>query len=238
MNPINQNNRKTRPGFTLLEILIAMFILAIVLSTIFTSYTGTVRIVDQTEREAEMYAMARIALERMIQDLESAYFPTSKKSPESEKGPVQQAGFVGEDKEIDGRSADTLRFVSSAHLVLEEEGDGSGVAEIAYRVEENEEGGRLVLYRADTPEFEKVSEEKTDGAILCEGLFSVNFTYTDSDGEVYENWDSGEEKFKDRMPVMVSILLEFANRSHPEAPLKFMTGVALPLARDTHGKAS
>ena len=238
MNSMNRRSQKNHPGFTLLEILIAMFILAVVLSTIFTSYTGTVRIVDETEHEAEIYVMARIALERIIQDLESAYISTSKKLTEPEGGAVQQAGFVGEDKEINGISADTLSFLSSAHLILGEEEGGSEVAEIAYRVSESENMGSLVLYRADTTEFEKVSEEKTDGAILCEGLFSVNFTYTDADGEVYENWDSGEEKFKDRMPVMVSILLEFANRSHPEMPLKFMTGVALPLARETHEKTS
>ncbi len=61
------------PGFTLLEILIAMFIFAIVLSTIYTSYTGTFRILDETKEQTDIYRMARIALERMHEDLESVY---------------------------------------------------------------------------------------------------------------------------------------------------------------------
>jgi general secretion pathway protein J len=235
MKQINPTNRS---GFTLLEILIAMFILAVVLSTIFSSYTGTLRIVDDTESEAEIYAMARVALERMLEDFESVYFSKSKKTAESEEDALQPARFVGEDKENEGSGADTLRFLSKAHLILEEGGNDSGVAEIVYSVGESEEGGNLVLYRSDRPEVERASEQGTEGAILCEGLFSVDFTYTDAEGEVHENWDSREEKFKDRLPAMVSITLQFVNRSQPDVPLKFMTGVALPRAGDLHGQAS
>ncbi|MBW1614275.1 MAG: prepilin-type N-terminal cleavage/methylation domain-containing protein, partial [Deltaproteobacteria bacterium] len=63
MNPTNTTNTNNPSGFTLAEILIAIFLFAVVLTTIYTSYTGTFRVVDETESQAEIYRMARIAME-------------------------------------------------------------------------------------------------------------------------------------------------------------------------------
>ena len=243
---MNTTNSTNLPGFTLLEVLISVFILAVVLSTIFTSYSGTFRVVDETESQAEMYEMARVAMQRIVEDLESVCFRGSEKSSKSEsektskigEEPFQRARFLGEDKEINGRAADTLRFLSRAHLVLDEDGEPSIPAEIIYSVKESAEGDTLVLYRADTMELEKVSEEEKDGLILCDSLVSVNFTYTDADGDVHDTWDSTKEEFKERLPLKVSIILEFVNKSRPETPLKFMTGVVVPMAREDHAKSS
>lgn len=220
------------PGFTLLEILIAMFIFAIVLSTIYTSYTGTFRILNETEEQTDIYRMARIALERMHEDLESVYaLPSGESSePDEEDESVQVFAFVGEDKEINGKSADSLSFISRAHLVFGEQEQTSGTAEIAYYVGETDEGEGLVLYRSDTPRGAEAPDEETDGLVLCEKLLSVDFTYYDAEGEEYYNWDSTTgESGDDRIPKMVSISLEFVNKSDPEAPFRFLTKVALPV---------
>jgi len=234
-NPINQPVSK---GFTLLEILIAVFILAIVLSTIFTSYTGTFRIIDETESQADTYGMTRIALGRVLEDLESIYFSKTSETLASEGAAIQATRFVGEDKEIKERSADSLRFLSRAHIVFDEEDKDFEVAEIIYYVKKNEDGDSLVLYRSDTLEFEETLTEDKSGLVLCDGLLSVNFAYYDMNGKLYDSWDSTEGDFVDRLPAMVSIELSFANRSNPEAPIKFMTGVTLPMARDKYEKAT
>ncbi len=227
MNPTNSTNSTNPKGFTLLEILIAMFIFAIVLSTIYTSYTGTFRIVNETESQADIYGMARIALERMHEDLESVYIPKDAKLPESD----EDSTFVGEDTEIKGRSADSLRFISRAHLVFSEQEQASGTAEIAYYVEEDNEGEGFVLYRSDTPAFEEMPEVGTGRLVLCDSLVSVNFNYYDDEGEVHDNWDSTSEELEDKIPQRVSIKLEFENSADPETPFSFMTSVALPLSR-------
>lgn len=224
MNPIRPR------GFTLMEILIAIFIFAIVLSTIYTSYTGTSRIVNETESRADIYAMARIALERILEDLESVYI--TPRDPQSTKSDGERAQFVGEDKELKDGSADSLSFISMAHLVFSEQDQSFGPAEIGYYIEEDEEGEGLVLYRTDTLAFQEKPEEGGGrGLVLCDRLASVNFTYYDDKGEVYDNWDSTSEAFKKTIPQMVSILLEFANESNPESPFAFMTSVALPISR-------
>ena len=226
-NSMNPTNTINSTAFTLLEILIAMFIFAVVLSTIYASYTGTFRIVNETESQADIYGMARVALERIQEDLESVYIPKDAKSPESD----EDSPFVGEDEETKGRGTDSLHFISRAHLVFSEQEQSSGTAEIAYYVEGDEEGEGFVLYRADTPAFQEKPEEGTGGLVLCDSLVSVNFTYYDDEGEEHDNWDSTSDEFKDKVPKMVSIKLEFENSTDPERPFSFMTSVALPLSR-------
>lgn len=214
-------------GFTLFEIMITTFIFAVVLSLLYTAYMGTFRNIEATESQSDIYGMARITLERMVEDLGSVYVNI----PPSD-------GFMGEDAEINGRNADTIRFLSRAHIVFNEDNVGARMAEIVYYIKESEEEDTFILYRSDTQEFEERPEEGTGGLILCDGLFSVNFIYYNDEGEEYESWDSTKDEFKGRVPAMVSIVLEFFNRSNPEAPFKFKTGVALPMARNSYGKTS
>jgi len=228
----DRENRENQAAFTLLEILIAMFIFAIVLSTIYASYTGSFRIVNETESQTDIYEMARIALERMHEDLESVYISEKAKGSESEEEASSSSGFFGEDKEITGRSADSLEFSSTAHVDFSEEDETCGTAEIAYYVQEGNDGEGLVLYRSDTPAFEEKPEKATGGLVLCDSLVSVNFTYydDDEDDDGYDDWgDSTSDQSKNPIPTRVSILLEFQNRSDPEKPFKFLTTVALPV---------
>jgi len=220
-----------KKGFTLLEILIAISIFASVLSTIFISYTGTFNVLDQTESRANIYRMARIALERMQEDLESAYFISGTEKSESKENPFDSTPFIGKDAEIDGRDADTLSFISRAHIDFDEEENGTGITGISYYVGENEKGDGFILYRSDTPRFAKAPEEGTGGLILCDGLFSVDFTYYDGDSKSLEKWDSTGDELKDKFPVMVEIELSFIDNSNTEIPVKFILNVSLPMGR-------
>ena len=231
-------NLRGRQGFTLLEILLAMFIFSIVLSTLYAAYTGTFRNVDETESQADIYRMARIALERIAEDLESAYIPPWAVVTESEGKTPQSPAFVGRTAQISDRRADTLMFISRAHLVFDEEEVDTTVARISYEVRQSAEDEEVfVLYRSDIPGFEEQPEERAGGLVLCDGLHAVDFTYYDDKGRRYDGWDSSNEESRDRLPVMVSIVLEFVDKRNPGAPLKFVSGVVLPMAKEGYEKA-
>jgi general secretion pathway protein J len=197
-------------GFTLLEILLALSILATVLSTVFASYTGTFRVVSETESQAEIYQMARVVLERILEDLES-FHP----EPEDKENPVS------------GGSETSLHFLSSAHLVFGEEDQSWGTTVISYEVEEGDGEEGMILYREE--------ENSEEGKLpLCERLTSIQFGYLDAKGEEMEEWDpSSEEELK-----MVSVALEFLNPSDSETPLKFSTSVYLPVFRVDDGEVN
>jgi len=228
--PVLQNS-SGQSGFTLLEILIAIVIFATLLTTIYASYTGTFRVIDDTESQAEIYQMARIAMERMLEDLESVYIQKGSQQPGSEGSEENLFQFLGEEREIMGRRADTLRFLSSAHIDFSGKAPGYGATQIGYYVKEDNDGEGFVLYRADSPLFKETYplDEKSGGLVLCEGLVSVAFTYYGKDGETSNSWDSTSEGTENKIPKAVSITLEFENASNPELPIKFMTSVALPM---------
>ena len=235
------NSKSKRRGFTLLEVLIAMFIFAVILSTIYVAYTGTFRNIEETESQADLYQMARIVLERMTEDLESAYIVAQTKDAKEEESPEanQTTRFVGTMAEVEGRRLDTLRFASKAHIVFNGGEPYPGTAEIVYYVRENSgEVGGFTLYRTDRANFERGEEDATSGWILCDHLYAIRFTYYDQEGSAYDNWDSTEESFKDKVPSEISILLELANETNPESPLKFMTAVALPMSKGDYGQTS
>jgi general secretion pathway protein J len=207
-----------RNGFTLLEILLAIFILATVLSTVFASYTGTLRMVSETESQADVYLMARIAFERILEDLESFYLPEQSETSE-----------IGEEEQPFEFTTTSLRFPSRAHVVFSEEDQPWRATEISYEVREGDDGEGMILYRRERPQGreEEASEEGGGGLPLCEKLWTedpVKFSYYDAEGEETENWDSSSE---DAVPRGVSVALQFINPSDPETPLKFATSVAL-----------
>ncbi len=222
-------------GFTLLELLVALTILAAILAMLYPSYTGTFRNIEAAESQSEIYQMARIALERISEDLQSACIPKKSGAYQNSEGNDRSTFFLGQDSTLDGKNADRLRFLSEAHVLLNEN-DRAGRGWIAYYVKEMEGEDALVLYRSDTLELEDKMEEETGGFVLCDRLHSIDFTFHDENGETYDFWDSSIEPFKDKLPVMVTIRLKAVNKSENGPPISFMTSVSLPMARNRYVK--
>jgi len=231
---------KGQQGLTLLEIMIAMVICAVVFSIIYSAYSGTFRNRDVMKTQADIHMAARIALERIVEDLESAYLPGGAKAPKSNGNEKGAAFFVGEEREIHGRRADTLRFLSSAHVSFSEEERPVGIAKIRYHVKRQGDGDSLYLYRSERLPVEgEEIEGEDEGFLLCEGLNSVKFSYYDREGNSYEAWDSRGEEQGNKLPARVSITLEFLDPLDPEVPVRFFTSVSLPLGlQESNGERS
>jgi len=233
-SPAGAGQHSTRhSGFTLLEILIAIIIFATLLTTIYASYTGTFKVIDDTESQAEIYRTARIAMERILEDLESVYIQNGSQSVSSEEEAGISFQFLGEERDIMGRRADTLQFISSIHIDISGKSPGYGPTQINYYVKESEDEDEedLILYRSDNPLFNKTDSfyEDSGGLALCEGLDSVAFTYYGEDGQTFSNWDYGSMGSENKIPKAVAITLEFKNTLNPELPIVFTTSVALPM---------
>jgi prepilin-type N-terminal cleavage/methylation domain-containing protein len=228
MTSPNTRDSINRNGFTLLEILLAIFILATVLSTVFASYTGTLRMVTETESQAETYQIARIAFERIIQDLESFYLPEHSESDEMSE----------EDQPFEFTST-SLRFPSRAHVVFSEEDQSWGTTEISYEVREGDEGEGMILYRRERPQWAEaeVSEEGQGELPLCERLWTedpVKFIFIDAEGKETDDWDPSSEE---QAPTRVDVVLQFINPSNPETPLRFATSIALHVSKEVQEEA-
>ena len=71
-----KTNKGKFNGYTLLEVLVSIAIFAAIVSVIYPSYFGTLNNIEYTESEAEIYQMARIAMERVTKDIGSVYIPS------------------------------------------------------------------------------------------------------------------------------------------------------------------
>jgi len=215
---------KSRAGFTLIEILLAIFILAIVMSTVYASYTGTLMIVEDTRHSDYIYGMARNTMKRMIADMESI-------SPYS--GAFR---FVSEENTIGDDNFTDLTFLTSAHLDFFD-AHSSGTALVRYSVEEDADKEGYLLKRSDILYRSGMEEQEEDlkgaGFVLCDSLTSVKYAFYDSEGEEYEEWDTASpiKPGSEGVPFLISVQLEFMNPKDAENPFRFTTRVFVPMAR-------
>jgi prepilin-type N-terminal cleavage/methylation domain-containing protein len=211
-----------RKGFTLLELLIAVFILVTVLSTIYAAYRGTFRIIKDSEDDGEIYSMARTAMDRMFKDLSAFSAAGGAIKLVSRSQEAMQGEFTG------------LTFVSGAHLAFSEDERPSGLAEITYYIDEDQRrDGNYRLLRNDVFLAEAGKEEQPGGGfVLCEQRHSLIFKFFDNAGREQESWDSDSdaEMQKNRAPAMVSIELKLENHKDKDHPYTFTTKVFLPLS--------
>lgn len=227
--PEKTRNPNPARGFTLIEVLIALFVFAMIVSALFSVYRTTVSIIDEAESQEDIYQMARIALERITEDLGSTYHPEKSQSPQTDQAMAEPALFQGEKKEMGDLRCGELRFLSLAHLTFSDEKCLAEPVEIAYYGAIRGEENVLDLYRSDTSLTRERPESGTGGALLCKGLSSIDFIFYDADGEPHENWGSDKGPSGGRFPSRVSVLMEFPNRTNPDRPYRFMTGVAIPM---------
>ncbi len=212
-----------RGGFTLLEVLIAIFILSLVMSTVYVSYTGTLKVSRQVEEEGNIYKMARITMDRLIRDLSS----------------LQPSGgtfyFTAEKEKIKNNEFHSLYFWSAAHLALEEnEGQGSP-AVIRYMVQEEGNEGGFSLWRADAAIAKPAQKKETaDGYVICRHIEAFKLTFYDAQERETDVWDSGATASQgEPLPRSAKIELALTNPGNREKPYTFMTRVFLPSKKRT-----
>jgi len=210
--------RVAKSGFTLLEILLAIFILGIVLTTVYAAYTGTMRTVTQTDYDNHVYSMARSTMKRMVEDI----------------GSVCTFGgkfiFLSQSSELGVSDLAELTFLTNSHISFGEDTTG-GLAAIMYYLEEDAKGNGYILLRKDvvyTGE-ESIPLEKSGGYILCKRIKSIRYTFYDTKGDDFDNWDSATDDHKDRAPLMVAVHMTFLDPEDEDNTYPFMTKMFIPM---------
>ncbi len=196
-------------GFTLLEVLLATTILGVVMAMLSLALSATLRVVEATEQQEEIYYLAQTALRRITEDLAAT-------------AATPEGIFIGRNNGIRDRRADSLVFTSLAHLVLNPEKQLPGVATIRYTVAADPDDQRLLhLLRSDTlvlPGVAAVTGTTNDPAaepafLLADSLRAVKFDYFNRTGQEFDSWqkqpsaEEGEEPGE--LPAAVQCTLEF-----------------------------
>jgi general secretion pathway protein J len=219
-------------GFTLLEILVAMAILGVVVTTVLASFNMVFSTTERLDSGAAIFEMGKNTLSRIVADMENVHILKRPfyKLPRT-GDPPDLYRIQGSVEASSGARFAKLRLSSRQHVPLEPAARDAGIAEIVYYVQVRRDGV-AVLRRADHlypyPRFE---ENGTD-PVLCENVKSLAFTYVAEDGAEEEAWDSDAARFGYATPALVRVRLEVA--AGDDAAL-FQTAVSLPLVRRKQG---
>jgi general secretion pathway protein J len=208
-----------KEGFTLIELLIAIAIFGMVIGLAYSSYNATFHIIGAAESQTETYSKAKVAMERIINDLESFYSG-------------DDLIFAGTSESTSGHRSDTLEFTSTASVRLRPDSFPVGHVIIRYYIEKDLDSDSLVLYRSEQSALNGEEEDDTAGLLLCDALQEVAFDYQDKDGEDVKSWGENDKKMDaSSLPTLISISLRFNDGQEDEPGTLFKTSLTLPTAR-------
>ena len=220
--------REKAAGFTLLEILIAISIFAVVVTTIFGSFHFVFGNIDAIDNAMTDYEMAGDGLHRMQADLRTLYIALPPGYVIGEDADSSDPyRLVGDVVDTGAGAFSRLRFTSFSHLPMGRQWR-QGIAEIIYYVEEQTDGSGT-LKRSDRIEFNEPPEQERNDPILCENVRALKITYIDADRDERDRWDSDSEEFEYATPraIRIQIAVGSGQLSH-----EFEVLIALPVYRD------
>lgn len=193
-------SRRQPGGFTLLELLVAMVLMVVTASCLYTAlYTGF-----RAHRSAvvaiEPTSQALNAIELLKQDIYGVLPP----------GEGLAGAFIGTDASgIKGADADSLLF-HTTHTYASEEQVVGGLSRIELLLEEDAESDNdtHLLLRRVTTNLLAPKEAEADEQVLCRNVVGLNLRYFAGGGWV-DGWDSTEDA--NSLPLAIELDVRIAH---------------------------
>ncbi|HKK01512.1 MAG TPA: type II secretion system protein GspJ [Desulfuromonadales bacterium] len=179
-------------GFTLVEILVAIAIIAILLSTVYGIFSSVSKARQKLETEGQTYQLARVIFERLGRELQGAYYVTTNLHSEF-------AGGLTED----GRPFLELSTTASTP----QGGKLTGIAAVRYELQPDPqspagEKQSQELMRTEVPLFE-VPDPNAKPYRLARGISKLTFRFY-RDGKWQPSWNAQNDG---GLPEMVEVTL-------------------------------
>jgi prepilin-type N-terminal cleavage/methylation domain-containing protein len=208
-----RNPQSTRSAFTLLELLVAMSLMVVVSSCLYSAlYTGF-RAYRSAQAAVDPTAAAINVIELIKQDIGGVLPP----------GGTLAGAFLGTDSGgLKGVDADSLEFHTTHVYVDDARLDGrtttatatplvGGIGKVALLLEEDseEKDGTYLLLRQVTTDLLAPREMEPEEQVLCRGVASLNFRYYDGTGWV-DSWDSTTDS--NSLPLAVEVDIQIARK--------------------------
>jgi type II secretion system protein J len=184
-----------RGGFTLLELIVAMAMVAILATSLYASLRIAFRAQASAERAIEPVRTASVALDLIRADLENAIPP----------GDVLAGSFVGTDGTDDrGLDGDDLVFYGTSDAPEHPSGNGE-IKSIELMVIVPDGSSDHVLVRHVTRNLLSQIEVDPDEEVICRGVSGFNLRYYDGT-QWLDTWESSQQENK--LPAAVEVTLE------------------------------
>ncbi|MBI4822506.1 MAG: prepilin-type N-terminal cleavage/methylation domain-containing protein [Deltaproteobacteria bacterium] len=219
---------KTNPeaGLTLIEIVLAVSILAIMGAM---TYGSIARGFDAYETVTEIdarYHNVRVGLERMTREISMAFLTAPTRNAGREE--MWKTLFRGEP----GTPFAKLDFTSLAHDVLYADAKESDQCEIGYfGASDPDDPKKINLMRREDPRIDREPDEGGRAYVLAENVKDLKFRFYDPRTlEWTDEWDTEDVDYAGRLPTIVEIKLVVEDEDGQELPFVTKTRINLPNA--------
>jgi prepilin-type N-terminal cleavage/methylation domain-containing protein len=226
-------NRHARCAFTLLELLLAIGILALAMVVAFTTFGIVTTAWRKGTTLADEVHHGDFAMEQLVMGLRSAHYPDA-------KAMSSPYGFWMEDESAGEHPSDTISWVKQGSaLVGSDPSLAGGPHRVVFSVEDDDEGGRAACVKAwrlqgqpeDFDPEEDVETETLSRRVLG---FNCRAAYEKKEKEI--DWlDEWEDT--NRLPVYVELTLYLAPLSEGEDPVEVKRAIEIPVAPLSWGTA-
>jgi prepilin-type N-terminal cleavage/methylation domain-containing protein len=225
----------TRSAFTLLELIVAMSLMVVVSSCLYTAlYTGF-RAYRTAQAAVDPTSAAINVIELIKQDIGGVLPP----------GGTLAGAFIGIDSGgLKGVDADSLEFYTTHVYVADTQlGGGTttstapvgGIGKVALLLEEDSEkkDGTYLLLRQVTTDLLAPRQMEPEEQVLCTNVASLNFRYFDGSNWLDE-WDSTADA--NSLPLAVEVDIEIARKDKYSNELqkrRLVQSFAIPCQSET-----
>lgn len=223
--------RRSRSGFTLIEVMIAVTVLALISGLLFTAFSSLQRSKEGVRRVSDRYREGRMAMARITRELESAYI--SKHRPLDESMTVVATMFKGQQDS----PADRLDFNAFIHRRIDRDSHESDQAEVSYYGEENPHvPGQIDLIRRINPRLDLEVEQGGRAQVLASDIDLFDIQYFDPLlGSWVDEWDTSQVIAQfERFPLQVKVQLVLNGGPRPSgdgdrAAIPFVAKISMPM---------
>ncbi|MBX3181012.1 MAG: prepilin-type N-terminal cleavage/methylation domain-containing protein [Polyangiaceae bacterium] len=222
---------RARRGFTLLELLVAVTILALVSLLIYGAFSGLRSTRDGVGQVSGRYHEGRSAMQRIARELQGSFLSFNR--PIDASLMVRQTAFIGHR----GSPADRVDFTSFAHRRLDRDSHESDQCELSYfGSPDPKQRGVTDLVRRVSPYIDLEPDRGGRVQVLATDIDLFQLEYLDPyTGRWQEQWDTTQALGqKDRLPLQVRVTLVLnggrrAARGRAKGAITFDTKVKIPI---------
>lgn len=186
-------------GFTLLEVLAAVMIFAIMAASISMTVSETTKLTKKVKVRESTVMSSQIAFDRLQSDLQMAFNENMRNSPSIFKG-------------VDSTHGMELVFsmIDNSFKVLFQSRT-PGIILVRYHLDRAEDG-TLTLYRSETPFYKSADYLQSQSHVVAKGLLGLEFEFYDFKNDLWQKkWDTTDAQSASYFPRAVKMKLTVSN---------------------------
>jgi prepilin-type N-terminal cleavage/methylation domain len=198
-----RSRRQTQHGFTLIEIMLALALMAFLTSLLWGTFAQTAKVKKRIEQAQDRTHTVRVALMRMSREIEMAFVSNSEAVGTQDRRTM----FSGSSH----NDFDELRFSWFGHLRFRADQAEGDTALVTYFSQPDPDDPMLTnIVRRETRRLESKDPKLIPGEtyILCPAVSRLKFAYYDyKEKDWREEWDTTKADGLQYLPTQVRISL-------------------------------